>query len=181
MLTRTRARLREGEAKWNTPSCFRSADRTDFHICEGATRLYSNIFLFYGYFFFWPPKSLDVLLPSGAAQIRQESISFILQAGDSNYFRVIYIKPRRELRCPHSTWCNLTQQPDTNRDAGVCLGGNGTGGWNISSKILYIAKKKKRGRIKEQVKEKGYSPRMVCLFSAGERLNTLTCSPGSVL
>lgn len=30
-------------------------------------------------------------------------------------------------------------------------------------------------------KEKGSSPRMVCLFSAGERLKTLTCSPGSVL
>lgn len=49
--------------------------------------------------------------------------------------------------------------------------------WGIARKILYTAK----SRMKEEIKEKGYSPRMVCLFSAGERLKTLACSPGSVL
>lgn len=90
--------------------------------------------------------------------------------GDSNYFRVIYIKSRRELRCPHCTWRNPTPQSDTNSGADVCWGG----GWMGYSK-------QKKSRIKKNIKGKGYSPRMVCLFSAGERLNTLTWSPGSVL
>lgn len=46
-----------------------------------------------------------------------------------------------------------------------------------TSKILFTVK----SRMKQEIKEKGYSPRMVCLFSAGERLKTLACSPGSVL
>lgn len=78
-----------------------------------------------------------------------------------------------EQNCGILTLLDVTLPAVTLTGMQVCIMGDGQADGHIKEK-----KRQNKGKSRGK---KGYSPKMVCLFSAAERLNTLLWSPGSVL